>query len=152
MVWNGCHLTGAQDDGARPSGVQRGVWRHPLDQRRLGARCPRHGRGPAGAVPYMPHATKRARRERVPPGRRMRATAFRLCVAHALVDRGVRVEAASAQRPERKTCRHARTARTLSARTPITPHHSPVLRCALCAVCSDRFPPGEGSKLTRSHA
>jgi len=28
------------------------VWRHPLDQRRLGAQCPRHGRGHAGAVPY----------------------------------------------------------------------------------------------------
>ncbi len=32
--------------------MQRGVWRHPLDQRRLGAQCPRHGRGHAGAVPY----------------------------------------------------------------------------------------------------
>ncbi len=47
--------------------------RHPRDGRRLRVPCPRHDRGHAGAVPYIPHATTRASLERVPPGARREA-------------------------------------------------------------------------------
>ena len=54
--------------GARSSGARTDrAGRHPRDGRRLRVRYPRHDRGHAGAVPYIPHATTRASLERVPP-------------------------------------------------------------------------------------
>ncbi len=109
--------------GARSSGARTDrAGRHPRDGRRLRVRYPRHDRGHAGAVPYIPHATTRASLERAPGARPSGA-------------RGVGREASSrraasprAVPPARPWARRSRALHTACAQRAASPRAVPPAR------------------------